>query len=183
MGRIFGINVSHLWLEISTIGHGRSGVIYRIYFQFRECPQSFFLVVQRFLTEVFFYWNPHLVFFSYKIGLIILHLARGYAEGKFVRTKPHLNIGTIGHVDHGKTTLTAAITKGNTIRINFVSSNFLLKMQFFLKKEMPSLRITLILIMHLRKRPVALQSPLLILNMKQKQDTTLTLIVQDMLIM
>ena len=39
-------------------------------------------------------------------------LARGYAEGKFIRTKPHLNIGTIGHVDHGKTTLTAAITKG-----------------------------------------------------------------------
>jgi elongation factor Tu len=30
---------------------------------------------------------------------------------KFVRTKPHCNIGTIGHVDHGKTTLTAAITK------------------------------------------------------------------------
>ncbi|EPZ34568.1 translation elongation factor Tu [Rozella allomycis CSF55] len=36
---------------------------------------------------------------------------RGFAEGKFVRTKPHVNIGTIGHVDHGKTTLTAAITK------------------------------------------------------------------------
>jgi len=33
------------------------------------------------------------------------------AEGKFQRTKPHLNIGTIGHVDHGKTTLTSAITK------------------------------------------------------------------------
>jgi len=30
---------------------------------------------------------------------------------KFIRTKPHCNIGTIGHVDHGKTTLTAAITK------------------------------------------------------------------------
>ncbi len=30
---------------------------------------------------------------------------------KFERTKPHVNIGTIGHVDHGKTTLTAAITK------------------------------------------------------------------------
>jgi elongation factor Tu len=29
----------------------------------------------------------------------------------FVRTKPHINVGTIGHVDHGKTTLTAAITK------------------------------------------------------------------------
>jgi len=33
------------------------------------------------------------------------------AKQKFVRNKPHLNIGTIGHVDHGKTTLTAAITK------------------------------------------------------------------------
>ncbi len=32
------------------------------------------------------------------------------AEGKYERTKPHVNIGTIGHVDHGKTTLTAAIT-------------------------------------------------------------------------
>ena len=33
------------------------------------------------------------------------------AKEKFERTKPHLNIGTIGHIDHGKTTLTAAITK------------------------------------------------------------------------
>src|SRR5690606_17859004 len=33
------------------------------------------------------------------------------AKRAYVRTKPHLNIGTIGHVDHGKTTLTAAITK------------------------------------------------------------------------
>ena len=33
------------------------------------------------------------------------------AKEKFVRTKPHVNIGTIGHVDHGKTTLTAAISK------------------------------------------------------------------------
>ena len=33
------------------------------------------------------------------------------AKAKFERTKPHVNIGTIGHVDHGKTTLTAAITK------------------------------------------------------------------------
>ena len=32
------------------------------------------------------------------------------AKAKFERTKPHVNIGTIGHVDHGKTTLTAAIT-------------------------------------------------------------------------
>ena len=33
------------------------------------------------------------------------------AKEKFVRSKPHVNIGTIGHVDHGKTTTTAAITK------------------------------------------------------------------------
>ena len=31
------------------------------------------------------------------------------AKAKFERTKPHVNVGTIGHVDHGKTTLTAAI--------------------------------------------------------------------------
>ncbi len=33
------------------------------------------------------------------------------AKEKFERSKPHCNIGTIGHIDHGKTTLTAAITK------------------------------------------------------------------------
>ena len=32
------------------------------------------------------------------------------AKAKFERSKPHVNVGTIGHVDHGKTTLTAAIT-------------------------------------------------------------------------
>src|SRR6185436_2031872 len=38
-------------------------------------------------------------------------LGKQMSKSQFVRTKPHLNIGTIGHVDHGKTTLTAAITK------------------------------------------------------------------------
>ena len=33
------------------------------------------------------------------------------AKEKFDRSKPHVNIGTIGHIDHGKTTLTAAITQ------------------------------------------------------------------------
>ncbi|MFO7533992.1 MAG: GTP-binding protein, partial [Candidatus Limnocylindrales bacterium] len=33
------------------------------------------------------------------------------AKQKFERTKPHVNVGTIGHIDHGKTSLTAAITK------------------------------------------------------------------------
>jgi elongation factor Tu len=49
------------------------------------------------------------------------------AKAKFERTKPHLNVGTIGHIDHGKTTLTAAITKvlaeagGNTVARDFAS--------------------------------------------------------------
>ncbi len=38
------------------------------------------------------------------------------AREKFERTKPHVNIGTIGHVDHGKTTLTAAITMAMSAR-------------------------------------------------------------------
>jgi len=33
------------------------------------------------------------------------------AKARFERKKPHVNVGTIGHIDHGKTTLTAAITK------------------------------------------------------------------------
>ena len=41
------------------------------------------------------------------------------AKAKFERTKPHCNIGTIGHVDHGKTTLTAAITKTLSARLGF----------------------------------------------------------------
>merc|ERR1739848_960190 len=44
---------------------------------------------------------------SVKINYIYECMTRG----TFVRSKPHLNIGTIGHVDHGKTTLTAAITR------------------------------------------------------------------------
>jgi elongation factor Tu len=45
------------------------------------------------------------------------------AKQKFERTKPHVNVGTIGHVDHGKTTLTAAITKVMSLRgmANFIS--------------------------------------------------------------
>jgi elongation factor Tu len=42
---------------------------------------------------------------------------RYYATEKkvYTRAKPHCNVGTIGHVDHGKTTLTAAITKGKIL--------------------------------------------------------------------
>jgi elongation factor Tu len=38
------------------------------------------------------------------------------AKAKFERTKPHVNVGTIGHIDHGKTTLTAAITKHSGLK-------------------------------------------------------------------
>ena len=43
------------------------------------------------------------------------------AKAKFERTKPHCNIGTIGHVDHGKTTLTAAITKVQGAPVDFAN--------------------------------------------------------------
>src|SRR5450432_4442806 len=42
--------------------------------------------------------------------LLLFRRERVMAKAKFERTKPHVNVGTIGHVDHGKTTLTAAIT-------------------------------------------------------------------------
>ena len=38
------------------------------------------------------------------------------AKQKFERTKPHVNVGTIGHIDHGKTTLTAAITRALSLK-------------------------------------------------------------------
>jgi elongation factor Tu len=44
-------------------------------------------------------------------GLVRKEIYRAMGKAKFERTKPHLNVGTIGHVDHGKTSLTAAITK------------------------------------------------------------------------
>ena len=54
------------------------------------------------------------------------------AREKYERTKPHVNIGTIGHVDHGKTTLTAAITAvlaaaGQAALKNSMKSMLLLK--------------------------------------------------------
>ena len=39
------------------------------------------------------------------------------AKSKFERSKPHVNVGTIGHVDHGKTTLTAAISSVLTKKV------------------------------------------------------------------
>jgi elongation factor Tu len=46
------------------------------------------------------------------------------AREKFERNKPHVNIGTIGHVDHGKTTLTAAITATLSLGTGVVSKRY-----------------------------------------------------------
>ena len=45
-----------------------------------------------------------------RVVCLLYTSSKAMAKEKFERTKPHVNIGTIGHVDHGKTTLTAAIT-------------------------------------------------------------------------
>ena len=81
------------------------------------------------------------------------------SKEKFQRNKPHCNIGTIGHVDHGKTTLTAAITKvlseaGGTASANFVAYDQIDKAPEKKKEE--------------------LQFQLHTLNMKLKKDITLT---------
>ncbi len=82
------------------------------------------------------------------------------AKATFDRSKPHLNIGTIGHVDHGKTTLTAAITK-------------VLADAGFLKQE-----ISIKLIMLLKKKKEVLQLIHLTLSMQQQIVITHTLTVQ-----
>jgi elongation factor Tu len=86
------------------------------------------------------------------------------AKAKFERNKIHCNIGTIGHVDHGKTTLTAAITKTLHERLGM---------------ERQLLSRTSI---RLRKREsVESLSLLLTLSMRQRRDTMHTLTAQDML--
>ena len=81
------------------------------------------------------------------------------SKEKFNRNKPHCNIGTIGHVDHGKTTLTAAITKvlseaGGSSTANFVAYDQIDKAPEEKKEE--------------------LRFQLRTLNMKLKKDTMLT---------
>jgi len=78
------------------------------------------------------------------------------AKGKFERTKPHVNVGTIGHVDHGKTTLTAAIT-------TILSKNSV-------AKQKPTIKLT----QHQKKKHVVLLLILPTLNTKQLTATTHT---------
>src|ERR1700728_1375346 len=44
------------------------------------------------------------------------------AKGVFERTKPHVNVGTIGHIDHGKTTLTAALSARSAVKFSSVTA-------------------------------------------------------------
>ena len=88
------------------------------------------------------------------------------SKEKFDRSKPHVNIGTIGHVDHGKTTLTAAITK-------------------VLAKHNPKITVRALipLTMPLKRRRVVLRSLPLTLNTRRLIVTMHTLIARVTLIM
>ena len=87
------------------------------------------------------------------------------AKAKFERTKPHCNIGTIGHVDHGKTTLTAAITKVLAARVAGNEAT-----DFENIDKAPE-----------ERESVVSQFLQLTLSMRQKRDITHTLTVLDML--
>ena len=82
------------------------------------------------------------------------------AKETFDRSKPHLNIGTIGHVDHGKTTLTAAITK------------------VLADKGLSEVKISIRSIMLLKKKKEVLLLIRRTLNMQLLTVTTHTLTVQ-----
>ena len=82
------------------------------------------------------------------------------AKEKFVRSKPHVNIGTIGHVDHGKTTTTAAITK----YLSLLGQN----MKHTIKSTVLQ-----------KKKQEESQSTQHTLSMKQKKDIMHTLTAQD----
>ena len=81
------------------------------------------------------------------------------SKEKFNRNKPHCNIGTIGHVDHGKTTLTAAITKVLSEAGGSSSANFVAYDQIDKAPE---------------EKKEGLQFQLHTLNMKLKKDIMLT---------
>ena len=102
------------------------------------------------------------IFLKYFLGVYL-----EMAKEKFDRNKPHLNVGTIGHVDHGKTTLTAAIT--STLAKSVGGKNKAIKYDEI--DNAPE------------ERKEGLQSLLLTRNMRQVIVTMRTLIVQDTRIM
>ena len=83
--------------DLRSMSQGRA--VYSMEFQkYSEVPQSVAdLVMKKGIVE--------------RLSRITNTENRAMSKEKFERTKPHVNVGTIGHVDHGKTTLTAALTK------------------------------------------------------------------------
>ena len=97
------------------------------------------------------------------------------AKGKFERTKPHVNVGTIGHVDHGKTTLTAAIT--TVLAAKFGGEAYWPPSSVVKPVHMTKLtRLR-------KKRPVVLRLTRPTLNTKRKTVTMLTLTARGTLTM
>ena len=84
---------------------------------------------------------------------------------KFERSKPHLNVGTIGHVDHGKTTLTAAILNVLNKKGNTVTQKGIDQIDSAPEEKKEELLLTL-----------------LMLSMSLRKDIMLTSIVQDIVI-
>ena len=87
------------------------------------------------------------------------------AKEVFERTKPHVNVGTIGHVDHGKTTLTAAITGYLSLATGSKAMAF---------DQIDKAR---------KKKPVVSRSPLLTSSTRPRTATTRTSIAPDTLTM
>ena len=85
------------------------------------------------------------------------------AKEKYDRSKPHVNIGTIGHVDHGKTTLTAAITTVLARRLPQLTNLKTMRLSMLLQKNANAVSL----------------STLHTLSMKLKNVTTLTSTRQD----
>ena len=65
------------------------------------------------------------------------------AKETFERNKPHLNVGTIGHVDHGKTTLTAAITSMYWQRKDWLKRKIMIQLMLLRKKRKEVLQLIL----------------------------------------
>jgi len=104
------------------------------------------------------------------------------AREKYERTLPHVNVGTIGHVDHGKTTLTAALTKvasevfGGEI-VDFAN------IDNAPEERERGITIATSHVEYVSNTRHYAHVELLMLSMSQIQDITLTLTAQDMLIM
>jgi len=98
------------------------------------------------------------------------------AKEKFKRTKPHVNVGTMGHIDHGKTTLTAAITKVAAMQ-GF--GNFMAFDEIDKAPEEKERGITISITRRRKRKSGGSQSASRTWNMKRKPGTMRTWICPD----